>query len=117
AGACVRRRGSRPAPAAPAAVTAAALALEPVYHTLYLGQVNIFLLALITADITRAAAGRRAGAGIGVAAAIKLTPALFIVVLLTARRYRDAATAAAAFTACTAAGYLTNPPPPAPYRT
>lgn len=117
AAACVRLAGYRPGPAGTAAVTAAALLLEPVYHTLYLGQVNVFLLALVTADITRAAAGRRAGLGIGVAAAIKLTPALFIVVLLTARRYRDAATAAAAFTACALAGYLADPAASALYWT
>ncbi len=62
-----------------AAVVAAGLVLEPVYHTLFLGQVNVFLLALVLTDIWRVAQGKRAGAGIGLAAAIKLTPAIFVV--------------------------------------
>ncbi len=107
--ACLRLAGYQPAPAATAAVTAAALLLEPVYHTLYLGQVNVFLLALVLADIRRAAAGRPAGIGIGLAAAIKLIPGLFIVFLLAARRVRDAVTASAVFAACAAAGYAVNP--------
>jgi Glycosyltransferase family 87 len=108
--ACLRLAGYQPAPAVTAAVTAGALLLEPVYHTLFLGQVNVFLLALVLADITRAAAARPAGIGIGLAAAVKLVPGLFIVFLLAIRRTRDAATAAAAFTACAAAGWAINPP-------
>jgi Glycosyltransferase family 87 len=58
-----------------AAVVAAGFLLEPVYHTLYLGQVNLFLMALVMTDISRVARGRTAGIGVGLAAAIKLTPA------------------------------------------
>jgi hypothetical protein len=90
-------------------MVAGGLLLEPVYHTLYLGQVNIFLLALILADMWRAATGRRAGIGIGIATAIKLTPGIFIVLLLATRRTKDALTAAATFTCATAAGYLADP--------
>jgi hypothetical protein len=115
--ACLRLAGYRPGATVTAAVTAAALLLEPVYHTLYLGQVNVFLLALVLADIRRAAAGQRAGIGIGLAAAIKLVPGLFIVFLLAARRTRDALTAAAVFTASAAAGWLINPPASALYWT
>lgn len=110
AGACLRLAGYRPAPVTVAAVTAAAAGLEPVYHTLFLGQVNVFLLALVLADIRRVAAGRRAGIGIGLAAGIKLIPGLFIVFLLAIGRIRDAATAAAALAATIAAGWLINPP-------
>jgi len=46
--------------------------------------------------------GRRAGVGIGLAAAIKLTPALFIGMLLLARRWRAAAVATAVAAAATA---------------
>jgi hypothetical protein len=110
--ACVltlRLAGYRPGLTVVLAMVAGGLLLEPVYHTLYLGQVNLFLLALVLADIWRAASGRRAGIGIGIATAIKLTPGIFIVLLLATRRTKDALTAAATFACATAAGYLADP--------
>ena len=112
ASACVlalRLAGCRPSKAAVAAVVGAGLLLEPVYHTLYLGQVNVFLLALVLADIWRVAQGKRAGVGIGLSAAIKLTPAIFIVLLLLTRRVKDALIAAGTFAACLVIGYLVGP--------
>jgi len=61
--------------------------------TLGFGQVNILLMALVFLDFHLISTGRSrlAGFGIGLAAAIKLTPAIFIVYLwLTARRPRGA---------------------------
>jgi hypothetical protein len=81
-------------------VLAAALLLEPVWHSLFLGQINLLLLALILADVRRVSQGRNAGIGIGIAAAIKLTPAIFVVLLLLAGRTRDAARATGAFVVC-----------------
>lgn len=101
--------GYRPARPALAAVVGAGFLLEPVYHTLYLGQVNLFLLALVMTDIWRAARGRTAGIGVGLAAAIKLTPAIFIVLFLLTRRTRDAVIAAGTFASCALAGYLVDP--------
>ena len=92
-----------------AAVAGGSLLLEPVYHTLYLGQVNLFLLALVLTDVRRAASGRAAGIGVGLAAAMKLTPAIFVIFFLLARRTRAAATAAATFAGCGLAGYLIAP--------
>lgn len=83
------------------AVVAVALLLAPAWHSFFQGQVNLILLALVMADLSRVARGRTAGVGIGVAAAIKITPAFFVVFLLAARRFRDAAMAAATFGACT----------------
>ncbi|MGO9297282.1 MAG: glycosyltransferase 87 family protein, partial [Streptosporangiaceae bacterium] len=80
--------GYRSAARAGAALLAAGVLLwtEPVQRTLFLGQVNLVLLLLIMADLC--AAGRPdgpwrkrtwwAGAGIGIAAGIKLTPLIFI---------------------------------------
>jgi hypothetical protein len=90
-------------------VVAAAVVLEPMYHTLYLGQVNLFLMALVLADIWRVSRGRPAGVGIGIAAAIKLVPGIFIVLLLVTRRTRDAAIAACTFACCGLAGYVVDP--------
>lgn len=78
------------------ALGACALALfEPLRDTFSFGQVNLLLLALVLVDgwLLATGRGRLAGAGIGLAAAVKLTPALFIGLLLVARRWRAAAVA------------------------
>jgi uncharacterized membrane protein len=91
------------------AVTVLSITLEPVYHTFYLGQVNLMLLALILADIWRTSRGRPAGIGIGIAAAVKLTPLIFIPLLFLARRTRDGIIATATFAGCSLIGYLVAP--------
>ncbi|MFK4106236.1 glycosyltransferase 87 family protein [Streptomyces sp. NPDC019531] len=78
------------------ALGACVLALfEPLRDTFSFGQVNLLLLALVLVDAWLLATGRErwAGIGIGLAAAVKLTPALFIGLLLVARRWRAAAVA------------------------
>ncbi len=87
------------------ALGACALALfEPLRDTISFGQVNLLLLALVLADarLLTTGRGRWAGAGIGLAAAVKLTPVLFIGLLLLARRPRAAAVASAVTAAATA---------------
>ena len=76
---------------------------EPVRETINFGQVNMLLLVLVAADVLLLLRGghRRAGVGIGVATAIKLTPGVFIVYLLVTRRWRAAGTAIAAACAAT----------------
>ncbi|MEU3981232.1 glycosyltransferase 87 family protein [Streptomyces sp. NPDC026672] len=71
-------------------VAALAVWCEPVWTTLRYGQVNLLLAVLVLGDLVRRSPGARwAGAGLGLAAAVKLTPALFVVFLvatgLTAR--------------------------------
>lgn len=63
-------------------VSAAAVWCEPVWTTLRYGQINLLLAVLVLWDLSRRPGHRWAGAGIGIAAAIKLTPALFAVFLL-----------------------------------
>jgi alpha-1,2-mannosyltransferase len=73
----------------------AVVMFEPARDTFSFGQINLVLLALVSADMRALMTGRRlAGVGIGLAAAIKLTPAVFIGYLLLSRQYRAAATAA-----------------------
>ena len=82
---------------------------EPLRDTFSFGQVNLLLLALVLADAWLLSTGRErpAGVGIGLAAAIKLTPAVFIGLLLLARRWRAAAVATAVAAAATAlAGWV-----------
>ncbi|MEU0414174.1 glycosyltransferase 87 family protein [Streptomyces griseorubiginosus] len=86
------------------ALGACALALfEPLRDTFSFGQVNLLLLALVLVDAWLLATGRErlAGIGIGLAAAVKLTPALFIGLLLVAGRRRPAAVATAVALAAT----------------
>ena len=90
-------------------VVVAGLFLEPVWHSLFLGQINLVLGALVLTDVWRLSRGRPAGIGIGLAAAIKLTPAIFIVVLLLAGRVRAAATATGTFLLCGLLGWLAAP--------
>lgn len=94
------------------AFSAAAIWLEPERTNLKYGQVNVFLTTMVLLDLTWIERGRNRGLGgalIGVAAGIKLTPALFAVYLLATRRYRAAATAAATFGATVAIAFALVP--------
>ncbi|MGW0213896.1 glycosyltransferase 87 family protein [Micromonospora chokoriensis] len=81
--------------------------LNPVRDTVSFGQVNLVLVALVYLDLWLLERGSRlAGVGTGLAAAVKLTPAVFIGYLLVTGRWRAAVTAvgtAVAATAVTAA--------------
>jgi hypothetical protein len=101
--------GYRPSRLMVAGVTAAAFALDPVYQTLFLGQIDLILLALIVTDVWRAAHGKGAGVLTGIAAAIKLTPLIFIAFFLLARRGKAALIAAATFAGCGLIGWLVAP--------
>jgi len=57
----VRLAGYRPTRTVIVTMVAAALLLEPMYHTLYLGQVNLFLMAMVLADLWLVSRGRRRG--------------------------------------------------------
>ncbi|MFE7316806.1 glycosyltransferase 87 family protein [Streptomyces sp. NPDC057555] len=78
----------RPRRLPPLAATLALSALlvwcEPVWTTLRYGQINLLLAVLVLWDLTRRDSHRWAGIGIGIAAGIKLTPALFAVFLALA---------------------------------
>jgi alpha-1,2-mannosyltransferase len=94
------------------AFAAAAIWLEPERTNLKYGQVNALLTVMVLADlalIERGRGRRSGGVLIGIAAGIKLTPALFAVYLLATRRYRAAATAAGTFAATVAAGFALVP--------
>jgi alpha-1,2-mannosyltransferase len=90
-------------------VGAIALWTEPFQTTLLNGQLNVIMLLLILGDMALADRNRFKGIGIGLAAALKLIPALFIVYLLLTRRFRAAVTAMVTFVVLTAVGWLANP--------
>ncbi|MFD9790258.1 glycosyltransferase 87 family protein [Streptomyces sp. NPDC059070] len=91
------------------AAVAAGLWLEPVFQTVLFGQINLALTCLVLADLTAEPAGRRRGLAVGVAAGIKLTPALFLLYALLTGRRREAATGAAAFAGTVLLGALVLP--------
>ncbi|MFI6303312.1 glycosyltransferase 87 family protein [Amycolatopsis thailandensis] len=79
-----------------------AFALQPVWQTIGLGQVNLVLMAAVVADMFLLRDSRFRGIAIGIVAAIKLIPLIFIVHLLVVRRFADAARALAVFIVVTA---------------
>ena len=88
----------------------AVLVYEPARDTFSFGQVNLVLLVLVCADLRALVRGGRwAGIGIGIATAIKLTPAVFVAYLIVTRRYRAAAVAAGTSAAATVLGVLIAP--------
>ena len=85
---------------------------EPVLRTMYLGQVNLVLMALIIWDLGQPDTAKSRwwkGFGTGVAAGIKLVPLIFIPYLLLARKFRQAAMACAGFAFTVVAGFAILP--------
>ena len=108
----VQIAGYRPTRLMVAGFVAAAMALDPVWETLFLGQINLILLALILTDVwlvSRGSSRLAVGVGVGIAAAIKLTPAIFIVFFLLAGRTKAAFVAAGTFAGCGLIGFLVAP--------
>lgn len=105
--ALVRRLGAArdtAAGAAPWLALAAVVALEPVPKTMEYGQVNAVLMALVALDLLAVPGrSRLRGALSGLAAALKLTPAIAVLVLLARREWRAAATMTGTALAVTAA--------------
>jgi alpha-1,2-mannosyltransferase len=84
--------------------------MEPIRTTLGYGQVNTVLMALVIADLLPDAPGERRripqGSLIGLAAAIKLTPALFVVFAFLIGKSRVAITAMISFAVFTGIGAI-----------
>jgi alpha-1,2-mannosyltransferase len=87
----------RPAPTT-IAITVLALGLEPVWRTLFLGQINLILMALVVVDVLVLGRSRHfGGVLVGVAAAVKLTPLVFVPHLWFTGRRADAVRAVVTF--------------------
>ncbi|WP_209313728.1 glycosyltransferase 87 family protein [Blastococcus sp. TF02A_35] len=87
------------------------LATEAVHATLFLGQVNLLLMALVLWDLLGRESRRTVGIGIGIAAGIKLTPFLLVGYLLVTRRLRAAVTSVVAFAGTVLVGLVLLPGP------
>src|ERR1700728_1931034 len=95
--------------AAAFAIAAVGLWLEPVAMTLFFGQINLVLLALVVGDLALPERITGKGIGIGLAAGIKLTPLIFIPYLLFTRRMRAAAVSALTFAVTVGLGFALLP--------
>jgi alpha-1,2-mannosyltransferase len=75
------------------------LGLEPVWRTIFLGQINLILMTLVVLDVlvVTARGGRWGGVMVGVAAAVKLTPLIFVVHLFLTGKRADAVRALVTF--------------------
>ncbi|WP_177221655.1 glycosyltransferase 87 family protein [Lentzea xinjiangensis] len=98
-----------PDPRAAPGLAAVCLLLEPLRGGLDLGQVNMVLIGLVAADCLLPRTPWPRGTLVGIAAAIKLTPAVFVLFFLCRGRWRPALTAVASFTACGLAGWALAP--------
>jgi alpha-1,2-mannosyltransferase len=83
-----------------------ALVTEPIRTTLYLGQVNVVLMALVVLDCLVRHPRWPRGLLVGLAAAVKLTPAVFVLYFLVRGDRKAAAVAAASFAGATGLGFL-----------
>src|SRR5207248_6979253 len=83
--------------------------LEPVQRTVFAGQVDVLLMALVVLDVLVKTPRWPRGLLIGLAAAVKLTPAVFLLYFLLRRDNRAALTAGLSFVAVTVFGFLVAP--------
>ncbi|WP_316774461.1 glycosyltransferase 87 family protein [Streptomyces sasae] len=105
------RLAGRPLPLAPlCAATALGLWLEPVFQTVLFGQINLAVACLVLWDLTRPPGAPAKGLALGIAAGVKLTPAIFIAYLFLTARRKEAGVATASFVGTALLGALLLPP-------
>ena len=90
------------------AIVAASIWLdaEPIWANFDFGQVNAVLMTLVIADCVPRRTHWPRGALLGVAVALKLTPAVFLLYFLLRRDRRAAVTTVASFLAATLVGFV-----------
>lgn len=105
----MRRLGMSGTELTPLALLAPTLLLEPIRGTLGFGQVNMVIVVLVLLDCTGVIPRRFRGIGIGIAAAIKVTPLAFGLLLLVRRDYASIVRAGAAFLLAAGVGAIFAP--------
>ncbi len=91
------------------AFTVVALAFEPVRTTISFGQINLVLMALVAVDCLAPNPRWPRGVLVGLAAAIKVTPAGFLLFFLLAKDFRATRNALLAGAGATSLGFLVAP--------
>lgn len=81
----------------------------PFVHTLVLGQISLMITAMALFDAGGLVPRRFQGILIGLAAALKLTPLIFIPYFLVTRQWRQAAVASGVFAGATAVAFVLAP--------
>ena len=98
----------------PGAVSVASVALpfmlllEPVLETFKFGQVNLVLMALVAVDCLASRTRWPRGLLVGIAAAVKLTPAAFVLYFLLRRDRRAALVAVVTAAVATGIGFVVD---------
>ncbi|KRA31039.1 hypothetical protein ASD81_16225 [Nocardioides sp. Root614] len=105
----VRRELGRPTPGwLVAFICLGSLALEPMWQNFAFGQINLILMLAVLMDLLKPER-RTAGILLGIAAGVKLTPLVFVVLLALAGRRRAAGRAVAAFAGTVVVGLVAVP--------
>jgi alpha-1,2-mannosyltransferase len=91
-----------------ALLTLGAIGLEPVWQNLTFGQVNLLLMLAVLVDLLRPER-RWAGLLLGIAAGVKLTPLVFVVLLVLVGSRSAAVRALLVFAATIALGFIVAP--------
>ncbi|WP_146605629.1 glycosyltransferase 87 family protein [Micromonospora craterilacus] len=87
----------------------ALFASSPISSNFRFGQISVFLVAAVLADVLRLVPERYRGILTGVACAVKLTPLVFVPYFWFSGQRRAAVTSVAAFVACTGIAWLVLP--------
>jgi len=82
---------------------------HPVANTIFWGQINVLLMMLVAVDILWPNPKWPRGALIGIAAAIKLTPAGFCLLFLLRKDFRSIVTAFLSFLVCSGVAFVLMP--------
>ncbi|WP_422770337.1 glycosyltransferase 87 family protein [Plantactinospora sp. WMMC1484] len=98
-----------PRPVVAAAIACALMVSAPAQSNLRFGQVSVFIVLLALVDGMGLTPARYRGVLVGAAAAIKLTPLLFVLFFLVSGRWRDAGRAVTAFVTCGLVGAVVLP--------
>jgi alpha-1,2-mannosyltransferase len=96
-------------PSAGFGLAAFCLLLEPLRGSLDLGQINLVLIGLVAVDCLSPRTPWPRGLLVGLAAAIKLTPAIFVLFFLCRRRWRPALIAVGTFAGAGLIGWVLAP--------
>lgn len=91
------------------ALTGFSTLLDTVHANLYFGQINVFLIFLVTADVLGYTPQKIRGVGIGLAAGIKLTPAAYAVIFLVRKDWWSVARSAGFFLLTALIGFAIRP--------
>ena len=90
-------------------LTLASLVMEPISSTFLHGQINLLLMGLVVTDALGPKTRIPRGVLAGIAAAIKLTPAVFLLYFVARRQWKTASNMVAAFIGATSLSILLAP--------